>query len=230
MRKRYLALGLSVATVVTLFTSGVAIATAASASGGRPASINAVHGIPGLTVDVCVNGAKAIKNFMPGQVVTGVPLPAGTYHMGVVAAGAPCTPEILTADATLAAGHNYTVVANLDASGTPNLKIFTNNVSRVPDDTARVSIRHTAAAPAVNAWVNGSKLIGGNKFTWGHRRVFVAAEGRYTAVVTLPGSKTPVIGPATLKLKEGYAYQVYAYGSAKAGYGLAVVAIKVGEE
>jgi hypothetical protein len=230
MRKRFLALGLTVATAVTLVATGVATATTASASPAKPASINVVHGIPGLTVDVCVNGAKAITNFVPGQVVTGVPLPAGTYHLGVVAAGAPCTPEILMADATLAAGKNYTVVANLDASGTPNLKIFPNNVSRVPEDSARLSIRHTAAAPAVNVWVNGSKLIGGDEFTWGHRKAFVVPEGKYTAVVTLPGSKTPVIGPATLKLKEGYAYQVYAYGSAKDGYGFAVVALKVGEK
>jgi hypothetical protein len=37
-----------------------------------------------------------------------------------------------------------------------------------------------------------------------------------------------VIGPAVLKLAQGTAYQVYAWGSAASGYEFAVVSVRVG--
>lgn len=224
MRKRMLTLAVTLAATLTIF------GTASASAGQGKATLNVVHGIPGLTVDVCVNGATAIPNFMPGDVVAGVKLPPGTYHLGVVAAGDNCSAEILAADATVAGGRNYTVVANLNASGAPNLKIFTNNVSKVAHGDVRLQVRHTAAAPAVNVWANGSPLNRGNRFTWGHKRVWTVPEGTYHVKVTLPGSAKAVIGPATLKTDAGYAYQVYAWGNATAGFNLAVVPVWVGQK
>jgi len=64
-------------------------------------------------------------------VVAGVTLPTGRYDFAVVAKGAPCSPALLALkDVGLWDGHNYTVVANLNASGVPNLKKFGNNVSK----------------------------------------------------------------------------------------------------
>jgi len=224
MRKRMLTLAVTLAATLTIF------GTASASAGQGKATVNVVHGIPGLTVDVCVNGAKAISDFMPGDVVAGVKLPAGTYHLGVVAAGDKCSAEILAANATVAGGRNYTVVANLNASGTPNLKIFTNNVSKVGRGDVRLQVRHTAAAPAVNLWANGSRINSGNQFTWGHKRVFTVPEGNYRVKVTLPGSSKAVIGPALLKTEAGFAYQVYAWGNASAGFDLAVVPVWVGQK
>ena len=150
MRKRMLTLAVALTAALTIFGMGTASA------GSAKATLNVVHGIPGLDVDVCVDGTKAITDFNPGEVVAGVKLPAGTYHLGVVAAGTSCSAEVLAADATVAGGRNYTVVANLNASGTPNLKIFTNDVSKVDEGMVRLQVRHTAEAPAVNVWANGS--------------------------------------------------------------------------
>jgi len=226
MRKRMLTLAVALTAALTMFGTGAGTASA----GSEKATVNVVHGIPGLDVDVCVDGAKAITDFNPGEVVAGVKLPAGTYHLGVVAAGTACSAEVLGADATVAGGRNYTVVANLDASGTPNLKIFTNNVSKVHEGMVRLQVRHTAAAPAVNVWANGSPLNRGNKFTWGVKRVWNVPEGNYRVKVTLPRSSTAVIGPTTLHTKAGYAYQVYAWGDATAGFNFAVVPVRVGEK
>ena len=55
-------------------------------------------------------------------------------------------------------------------------------------------------------------------------------KGSYRVKVTLPGETAPVIGPATLKLKAGFAYQVYAWGNGTDGYSVAVVATKVGKK
>jgi Domain of unknown function (DUF4397) len=222
MRKKVMGLALVFATALTLFG-----AQAASA-GGRMATLNVVHGIPGLNVDVCVNGAKAISDFEPGDVVAGVKLAAATYHLGVVAAGDPCSAEVLAADATLKGGRNYTAIANLDASGTPNLKLFWNNIKPVQKGNARIVVRHTAEAPAVNVWANGSKIIGHDWFRWGKQKGLQVPKGIYAAWVSLPGDYQPVIGPAVLNVSAGYAYQVYAWGSAGGGYALAVVPVHVG--
>ena len=217
MRKRVIGLALVSAMALSLF--GVGTASAAGTT-----TLNVVHGIPGLDVAVCVNGAKAIKNFNPGEVVAGIELPAGRYDLAVVAKGTPCTAVVLGADNVgLFAGKNTTVVANLDAGGTPNLKIFGNDVSPTAAGQARLLVRHTAAAPAVNVWANGAKLIKGTWFDWGSHARFSVPKGDYKVKVTLPGEKAAVIGPAMVSLKAGTVYQVYAWGSGDAGYSFAVV-------
>ena len=64
MTKRIIGLAVALATTMALFG-----ASPAQAAGTQRFTLNVVHGIPGLTVDVCVNGAKAITDFMAGDVV-----------------------------------------------------------------------------------------------------------------------------------------------------------------
>ncbi len=119
-------------------------------------------------------------------------------------------------------------MANLKPSGTPNLKVFINDVRRTAPHRARLTVRHTADAPAVNVWANGIRLIGGTGFTWGDSATVAVPRGVYAAWVSLPGKIKPVIGPDVLGLRSGFAYQVYAWGNGTDGYGLAVVATEVG--
>jgi hypothetical protein len=220
MRKRLLGLGVA----ATLAVSMLGVGTASAAD----ASLNVVHGIPGVDVEVCVNGAVAIPGFNPGEVVTGVPLPAGSYDVKIVAAGDGCDdPAILEATGIeLADGKNYTAIAYLREDGTPTLGLFKNNVKPLAKGTARLTIRHTAAAPAVDVWANGNVLL--SDVPNGASATLRVPTGVYAAWVSLPGDYAPVIGPAVLKLERGTAYQVYAWGSAAAGYSFAVVAVPVG--
>jgi hypothetical protein len=214
--------------IVALAVIGVT-PTAGATTVAKTTTLNVVHGIPGLDVDVCVNGAKAIRDFNPGEVVAGIMLPAGRYDLAVVMKGDPCSAAVLKAtDVGLWKNRNYTVVANLDASGTPNLLKFGNNVSKTPDGQARLLIRHTAAAPAVNVWADGIKLIKGSWFDWGSRARFEVPQGTYVVKATLPHHAAAVIGPATVQLDEGTVYQVFAWGSATDGYSFAIVPVVVG--
>lgn len=220
MRKRLLGLAVGAAMIVSTLGAGSAAAA--------DASLNVVHGIPGVDVEVCVNGAVAIPDFNPGEVVTGVALPSGSYDVKVVAAGGACTDAaILEANGlVLTSGGNYTAVAYLQANGDPTLGMFKNNVKPVAKGSARLTVRHTAAAPEVDVWANGSVLL--QDVPNGASATMAVPKGVYAAWVSLPGDYQPVIGPEVLKLKKGNAYQVYAWGSGSAGYGLAVVAIPVG--
>lgn len=220
MRKRLM--GLLVAAMVALPVVGATPASAAEAS------LNVVHGIPGVDVNVCVNDGKAISDFGYGEVVTGVPLAGGAYSFKIVAAGDDCTDDgILVADGVdLKGGKDYTAVAYLEADGTPTLGLYTNASRPVADGMARILVRHNAAAPAVDVWANGAPLV--TDFENGETAKAMVPKGIYAAWVSLPGDYQPVIGPEVLQLSKGFTYQVYAIGDATNGFDFAVVATKVG--
>ena len=215
-------MGLSVAATLAVSMLGVGTASAADAS------LNVVHAIPGVNVEVCLDGAVAIPGFNPGEVVSGVALPAGSYDVKIVAEGHACTDAAIleAAGVELASGKNYTAIAYLMADGTPTLGLFKNNSRPLANNTARLTIRHTAAAPAVDVWANGGVLL--EDVPNGASATLKVPTGVYAAWVSLPGDFSPVIGPAVLNLQKGTAYQVYAWGNGTAGYDFAVVAVPVG--
>lgn len=213
-------LGLMAAGMVALSlmaTAGTASAKAADAK------LWVLHGIPGATVDVCVNGSEVRSNFKyKGRF--SADLPAGTYNVKVRAATAGvCTGAVvLAAKPKLDAGKNYSAVAGLNAKGAPELFLFRNDVRKTDAGNARVSVRHTAAAPKVDVWANGAPLITSvpNGASWTAQ----VPKDDYTVRVTPAGTTTTVIGPRTFSLDKGMAYQVYATGNATAGYIFQVLA------
>jgi hypothetical protein len=215
-------LGLAVAASLAVSMLGVGTANAADAS------LNVVHGVPGLDVNVCVNGAVAIPDFNPGEVVTGVALAAGAYDFKIVGVNDDCdAPAVLEATGVaLEAGKNYTAIAYLAEDGTPTLGLFKNNVKPLDKGVSRLTVRHTAAAPEVDVWANGSVLL--QDVPNGASATMKVTTGVYAAWVSLPNDYQPVIGPAVLKLTKGMAYQVYAWGDGASGYSFAVVALNVG--
>ena len=225
MRSTRRLLGVAVAGSIAM---SLLAAAPAGAAGGAKATLNVVHGIPGVDVNVCVNGAEAISDFNPGEVVKGVKLPPGSYDLKVVAASDDCAdPAVLEADGIrLKEGRNYTAVAHLKANGAPTIGLFRNDVSEVGEGRARLIVRHTAAAPAVDLWANGAIL--GEGLNNGETFTAVLPAGVYAAWVSLPGDYRPVIGPDVLKVRRGHTYQVYAWGNGTDGYDLAVVPARSG--
>ena len=220
MRKRFV--GLAVAASLAISMLGMGTARAADAT------LNVVHGIPGVDVNVCVNGTEAISDFTYGQVVTGVPLADGVYAFKIVAAADACTATgiLVAADVQLTGGKNYTAVAHLEEDGTPTLGLFKNGTKPVAKGSARLLVRHTAAAPAVDVWANGTPLV--TDFVNGEAVKAIVPKGIYAAWVSAPGDYDPIIGPAVLSLSKGFNYEVYAIGDNTDNYTLAVVATKVG--
>jgi hypothetical protein len=195
----------------------------APASAAAKAKLWVLHGVPGAKVDVCVNGSEVKSNFTYKQKFS-ADLPAGTYKVRVRAASAgECMGDvILKANPELKAGKNYTAVAGLDAAGSPELFLYKNDVSRTDGKNARVSVRHTAAAPKVDVWVNGSKLLKG--LPNGGSRTLQVPANAYTVKVAPKGTTTVVIGPRTFDVKANNAYQIYATGNGDAGYIFQVLA------
>jgi hypothetical protein len=219
MRKRLLGVLAAVAVLGTI--------PMLPAQAGGNAKVNVVHGIPGVPVNVCVNGASVRDDFRFGNKIRGAALPEGSYKVKLVGAGRPCSdPAILTERYTLPSGANVTIVAALNAGGNPRLRAFVNWVGPVEAGSARLQIRHVAHAPAVNVWANGAPLIDGDDFVWGRQRTTQVPAGDYKVKVTLPGETAPIIGPAIVSLDAGLAYQIHAVGTADS-YRLVVIKVNV---
>jgi len=110
------------------FLTGVAAAAlvllplnAAAADTG--AEVVIVHGVPGLEVDILVDGAPFLRRVNFGDTAV-TALPAGNYTLAVAAVGS--TTPILSLDATLVDGLSVTVAAHLDAAGAPVLAAYQN--------------------------------------------------------------------------------------------------------
>ena len=56
-------------------------------------------------------------------------------------------------------GANATVVAHLDADGNPTLTLFVNDTSAPLPARRSLTVRHTAAAPAVDVRADGDVLF-----------------------------------------------------------------------
>lgn len=204
----------------------VAVTSPAAAADPKPAQVSVLHGIPGLTVDVCAGGKVLIPGFAPGTLAGPLALPAATYDLGIqgavpgIAAGADCAgPFALAASVAVAAGKNYTITANLDGTGKPALNVFTNNkaavtryVSKLTPTTGRVTVRHIAAAPAVDVFVNGNVAISG--LTNPNQAQTRLKKGTYQVAAGLAGAGSAgiALGPVPLQVRAGYNVIVYAWG------------------
>jgi hypothetical protein len=206
----------AVALAVAAAAGALALSPAApaGAAAAGTSQVSVLHGVPGLTVDVYANGDKILSNFAPGTLTDPLSLPAGDYDLAVFPAGQPSsgTPAIKADDVAVPADANVTVVAHLDADGKPTLTPFANDTSKVDAGKARLTVRHVAAAPAVDVRAGGTPVFEG--LTNPNEDSADVDAGSVSADVVLAGTDTVAIGPADLDLGEGTNTIVYAWGSA----------------
>ncbi len=204
------------ATAAGTLALATALIGALPASAADTASVYVVHGIPGLPVDVYVNGALTLDNFEPKTVAGPLNLPAGSYAVAITAAdAADASSPLLTATADVKAGNSYSLVAHLTADGKPTITPYANDISKISAGNTRLVVRHDAAAPAVDIRAGGAVVLPG--VTNPKEGVLNIPAGSVDADVALAGTSTVAIGPATLNLAEGSATFVHAVGSAADG-------------
>jgi hypothetical protein len=206
---------LRLAAAGALVAGPLALAVPAAQAATGTAAVTVVHGIPDTPVDVYVDGNRALSNFRFGTVTGPISLPAGSHALAVRKAGdAAGAAPILSATASLTAGENATVVADLTAAGKPALTPFVNPTGAVPSGMARIVVRHTAAAPAVDVLAGGTAVVKG--LTNPNSQSLMVPAGTVSASVAAAGTTAPVIGPVSLNLASGTTTIVYAIGSLSA--------------
>ncbi|WP_454809300.1 DUF4397 domain-containing protein [Paenarthrobacter nitroguajacolicus] len=210
MRSRILTAGAGASAAA--LAAAIVLAVPAQAAEGD-AHLSVLHGVPGLTVDVWVNGARTLDDFAPGTLAGPLALPPGAYDLAITASDAAdaSAPVIGPVTVTLAANGNYTAVANLDAAGKPTANFFTNDVSRIDAGKGKLTVRHTAAAPAVDVLAGGTAVV--TNLANPNEQTLTLAPGTISAAVAAAGTTAPVIGPADVTVAEGTHTIVYAWGS-----------------
>ena len=214
-----------------LFLSVVAIALLCgpiSAQEGN-ATVYVVHGIQGgdlgldsaLPVDVAVEGDCLLQGFTYGQIAGPLSLAPGSYNVkiGLADAENPCSGDpVIEADVPFEAGEVAVVIAHLAADGSPTAAKFLLDMSSTEEGRSRITLHHTAAAPAVDIKLRGTVC------DWQGDRIFEGVPNGGQGALTVPpgkwdvsllpaGSSTPVLGPQPLTIDSSQAYVVFAVGS-----------------
>ena len=193
-----------------LVAAPLALVPTGAAQAADDAQVSVFHGIPDLTVDVYVNGDLTLDDFKPGDIAGPLVLLADPYSVKVPHKDDKKTVLLGPADVTVKAGGNYTIAAFLDDKGDPTVAPFENDVSSVAAGEARVTVRHTAAAPAVDVEADGSALA--TDLTNGEEAVADVPAGGYdVAIVPAGGGKA--VWSSDVDLAEGVNTIAYAWGS-----------------
>ncbi|RPF20917.1 DUF4397 domain-containing protein [Myceligenerans xiligouense] len=199
----------------TIAALGLAVTGSASSAwaDSHDATLSVLHGVPDTTVDVWVDGELTVDDFEPGDMAGPLELPAGTYSVAITAADAEdaSDPVIGPVDLTLDAGGNYTAVAHLDAGGAPTATLFMNDLSETAAGEGRLTVRHVAAAPAVDVLAGGEPVITGLENP--DEALLDLPAGTVSASVAAAGTTEPVLGPADVEIADGVNTIVYAWGS-----------------
>ena len=189
------------------------VAVPAGTSGAQESvDIMLLHGIPGITVDVAVDGAVVLPGFEPGdmqdlssfagQTLTNLEVrPAGTEDVAIGP----------VAEFAVPASGSWTVVAHLDAEGTPTITPFENDTSAAADGQGRLTVRHTAAAPAVDIVLGDARPVE-NLSNPSEASLDVPA-GEIAGAQIAPTGGDPIADVPTVSVTAGQNLIVYAVGS-----------------
>ncbi len=197
--------------------AGIAAVAAVALSGGTAAAQDAatvtlLHGIPGATVDVAVGGEVLLPGFEPGA----------TQDLSAFAGQSLADVEVRLAgtedivigpidELAVPASGNWTVMAHLDAEGTPAIAAFENNTAPTADGEGRLTVRHTAAAPAVDLVVGDARPIEGAEN--GASAELALPAGEIAGAQLAPAGGDPIVDVPTVNLAAGSNLIVYAVGS-----------------
>jgi hypothetical protein len=194
--------------LLALGGSGVALAQ------NDVATVTVLHGLPGFTADVYVNGDLTLNGFRPEEATDPLQLPAGEYHIDIRDVGASAdSPPVLSGTATIRRGQNLSIIAGLTASGDLTLNVYTNSQKPVPAGKTRLVVRHQAAEVPLDVKIDGKTVDSG--LSNGDDVSSLVASGSHTIQFIEAGGDASVIDPLDVDLKEGTERILYVVGSAQ---------------
>ena len=187
----------------------------ASASAAEMARVRVVHASPDApAVDVYADGTKVLSNVPYKGASDYLPVPAGAHSFKVYAAGAnpASATAVISADATLGAGKDYTVVA---VGTLANIKpaVFEDNNAAPAAGKAHVRVIHASPdAPAVDVAVKGGPVVFSNLTFPNAAGPSPVNAGTYDLEVRAAGTTTVALPINGAQLQAGKIYTVLAVG------------------
>jgi hypothetical protein len=187
------------------------------------ARVRVVHASPDApNVDVLVDDAVALSNVPYLAVSDYLEVPSGDRNLKVNAAGTATT--VIDADADLAEGSDYTVIASGLAEAIEPIVLEDDNTAPAAGNVRVRAIHGAPSAPAVDIYVTGpgidlateTPVLANVEF--GQVADYLEAPaGTYQVRVTPTGSKTVVIDSGTLTLASGQVRTVIAVDATGGG-------------
>ncbi|MGQ9767028.1 MAG: DUF4397 domain-containing protein [Anaerolineae bacterium] len=185
--------------------------TSVFAAGPR---VRVVHASPDApAVDVLVNGSVAFSNAPFKGITPYAPLTAGSYDVKVVPTGA-TEPVVISANLTLEADKDYTVVAVGKLANIEPLVLVDNNSAPAPGKAHVRFVHASPDAPAVDIAVKGGPVLFSNVAFKGVGDYLPVDAATYDLEVRLAGTNTVALEVPGLKLDAGTVYTVFAMGLA----------------
>lgn len=204
---------------------------AAWSSAAFASSLYFVQGVPGrdyaaatdpaFPLDILLNDEVCyVHGLAFGSISGPLTLAPGTYDVKVSIADslAPCTnPPLVNSNVTIAAESDYSAVISLNSSGTPTLSTFTNNLTEVTPNTARVMFAQTTDAASVQVIFenSASKKLYTYTVNAGSLLNVTLPAGVYTVEVN--NGTTVLVGSTELRLYSVSANLLFAVGQANNG-------------
>lgn len=202
-----------VAVTILALAMVMAVFSVPPAQAGNTAQVYFVQGLPGRSVDIAVNGKNVASHVAEAKVVGPFMVTAGTPTVTIRETSG----LIVEKRVKIAAGSNIDVVAHwaADATGTPVLTWFTNDLSAVPAGKSSLTVAHTALVGPADIRVNGKVLFA--NIANGESLHLVVPAATYTVEIVPAGATGPVLlGPTKLSIKAGSITRVFAIGNPKA--------------
>jgi hypothetical protein len=197
--------------VAALAAAFIAVPAGAT-SAQQSASIMLLHGIPGVTVDVVVDGAVVIPGFEPGDMQDLSSFAGQTLeNLEVRVAGTTDVAIGPVAEFDVPASGNWTVVAHLDAEGQPTITPFENDTAAVAAGSGRLTVVHVAAAPAVDVVLGDARPV--ENLVNGKAQSLVIPAGEIAGAQVAPTGGDPIAPVPTVSVTSGENLTVYAVGS-----------------
>ncbi|MGI9666255.1 MAG: DUF4397 domain-containing protein [Acidimicrobiia bacterium] len=215
--------------IITVFAMALMVmAFAIPASAQTAARIHLIHGIPGAVVDVYVAGDPVFENFEYSQTQDLSALAGAELVDLQVRLSSDGTVVIDAGNVTLPAEGNFTIIAQYDEAGVPGLGIFQNDVSSIAAGEGRLTVRHAAAAPAVNVRAGEPKSVVfpdvvNTLSNAGEGTADLPVDTYNVDVVVAADDSVVAFGPADIAVADGESLIVYATGQASDGLPLPIL-------
>jgi hypothetical protein len=187
-------------------TAAASLASAAPSTG----SVFIVHGIPGATASISVDGSVVQAAAAPKSVIGPLQLSPG-QHIADFKVG---STTLVSARFSVSAGESLDVVAHraADKPGTPVITVFRNDLSSVGPGKTRLVVSHVALAEPSDIRVDGKPFLRNVANGESLSLVVPAKEYSLDVVSTATGART-ILAPVKIALQAGTLTRVFAIGN-----------------
>ncbi len=196
------------------FVIACAGASMSPAGASGTAEMFVVQGLPGVDLDIALDGRVVAEDVSTTDVVGPFPVEAGEHTMTVSDDDEVILERTMTAEA--ASSSDVVVHLPVAADTQPVVTVFDNDLSSVTQGKAAVTIAHTAAVPPADIRVGDQVLL--SNLSNGESLDLTVPADTYSVEITPTGSTdSAILGPIDLPVTAGALNRVYAVGDPENG-------------